>query len=58
VNDFKLKIILSILGGVIFSFIFILLAFALPTKQKEVHQTKHLKKPKNRLESISQSLNK
>jgi hypothetical protein len=33
-NDFQLKLILSILGGVVFSFIFILLAFVLPVHDK------------------------
>ena len=56
-NDFKLKIILSLLGGVVFSFIFILLAFALPVKQKQAPSVKYVK-PKNRLESISHSLKK
>ncbi len=52
-NDFKLKVILSILGGIIFSFIFILLAFALPAdKEKETI----IKKPKGKLEKISHSL--
>ena len=54
-NDFKLKLLLSILGGVVFSFIFILLAFALPIKKKEAT---YVKKPKNKLEIISQSLKK
>lgn len=49
-EDYKLKLILSILGGIVFSFIFILLAFALPSKKPEV-----LKKPANRLEAVSQS---
>ena len=52
-NDFKLKLILSILGGVAFSFIFILLAFALPVKKKEPQQ---IIKPKGKLEIISHSL--
>lgn len=54
-HDFKLKMTLSILGGVVFSFIFILLTFALPVKKKE---TLVLKKPKGKLEIISQSLQK
>jgi len=53
-TDFKLKLILSILGGIVFSFIFILLAFALPVK-KEIT---YIKKPKNKLEIISHSLKK
>ncbi len=51
-NDFKLKLILSMLGGVVFSFIFILLAFALPTKKEEVVITR----PKNLLEQVSHSV--
>ncbi len=53
-NDFKLKLILSILGGVVFSFIFILLTFALPVKKKS--NMVYLKKPKGKLEIISHSL--
>lgn len=52
-NDFKLKLILSILSGIIFSFIFIILALALPTKEKaEII----IKKPKGKLEQVSESL--
>jgi len=51
-EDFKLKVILSILGGVVFSLIFILLAFVLPLdKQKTT-----IKAPKNKLEQVSESL--
>ncbi len=35
-KDFKLKMILSILSGVIFSFVFIILALSLPVKDKNV----------------------
>ena len=52
-DDFKLKVVLSILGGIVFSFIFILLAFVLPPDQKEIQI---IKKPKGKLEQISQSL--
>ena len=52
-NDFKLKLILSILGGIVFSFVFILLAFAVPVEE-EVTYT--IVKPKGKLEQISQSL--
>lgn len=31
-NDFRMKVILTILTGIIFSFLFILLAFILPTQ--------------------------
>jgi len=54
VSDFKLKLILSSLAGVVFSFIFILLTFALPVKEK---QYTIIKKPQNKLEVISQSFN-
>jgi uncharacterized phage infection (PIP) family protein YhgE len=52
-NDFRLKIILSLLGGILFSFIFILLAFILPLDKKE---PKIIKKPKGKLEQISHAL--
>ena len=52
-NDFKLKLVLSVLAGIIFSFIFILLAFALPLKKK--HDIVSIK-PKGKLEQISHSL--
>jgi len=55
VDDFKLKLLLSGLGGVMFAFIFILLSFALPTKKKSEAFVYH---PKNKLEIISQSLKK
>ena len=51
-NDFKLKLTLSILGGIVFSFIFILLAFVLPAKE-EVQAYKA--KPANKLEEVSRS---
>lgn len=54
-SDFKLKLILSGLGGIMFAFIFILLSFVLPTKEKQEAYVAH---PKNRLEVISQSLKK
>ena len=50
-KDFKLKLILSILSGIVFSFIFIILAFALPTKQKD----SYIAKPKGMLEKVSQA---
>lgn len=52
-SDFKLKVVLSILGGIVFSFIFILLAFVLPPENKE---TQVIKKPKGKLEQISHAL--
>ncbi|WP_324170708.1 hypothetical protein [Sulfurimonas sp.] len=51
-DDFKLKLILSLLVGVIFSFVFILLSFALPLDNKKVFK----KTPKNTLEKVSHSV--
>ena len=51
-THFKLKLILSLLGGVVFSLIFILLAFVLPAKDKV---EKIIKKPKGALERVSDS---
>jgi len=51
--DFKLKIILSMLLAIVFSFIFILLAFVLPIDKKE---QKIIKRHKGKLEQISDSL--
>lgn len=51
-QDFKLKIILSILSAIVFSFIFILLAFVLPLDKENTTITK----PQNILEAVSQSL--
>ena len=54
-GDYKLKLVLSVLGGIIFSFIFILLAFALPVgKKSDVVQIK----PKGKLEQVSDSVRK
>lgn len=53
-NDEKLKIILAVLSGIVFSFIFILLAFVLPIDEKPVQ--KHKQNPKNHLEKISHEL--
>jgi len=55
VSDFKLKLVLSVLGGVVFSFVFILLAFALPVKKKQEAYSYH---PKGKLETISHSMKK
>ncbi|WP_297440474.1 hypothetical protein [Sulfurimonas sp.] len=52
-SDFKLKVILSLLAGIVFSFVFILLAFALPLNTTE---KKTFVKPKGKLEQISHSL--
>ena len=52
--DFKLKVILSILSAIIFSFVFIFLAFIVPLDKKDPGRVH----PKNKLQHISQSLNK
>jgi len=54
-KEFKLKLVLSILTGVVFSFIFILLAFVLPTSNYKVFSEK---KSHNILKEISKSINK
>ena len=52
-TDFRLKIILSALLALVFSLIFILLAFVLPVDKKEV---KIINNHKGKLEQISDSL--
>jgi hypothetical protein len=55
VRDFKLKLILSVLSGVFFSFIFILLAFALPISDNDnIIEAK----PEGKLGQISHGLRK
>lgn len=51
-DDFKLKLVLATLMGVVFSFIFILLAFVLPSKERVIVE----KKPKGKLEQISHAI--
>ncbi len=51
-DDFKLKLVLAVLTGVVFSFIFIMLAFVLPSKKVIVVD----KKPKGKLEQISHEI--
>lgn len=53
-KDYKLKFILSMLAGIVFSFVFILLAFVLPVKKHE--QIKKL--PQGMLEKVSEQLKK
>jgi len=53
-NDFTLKIVLSILGGIVFSFIFIIIALTVPVKKDK--KVMVVKKPKGKLEIISHSL--
>ena len=52
-NDFKLKVVLAALTGIIFSFVFIILAFVLPAQKDE---PLIIKKPGNILEEVSKSL--
>jgi len=52
-QDFKLKLILSVLAGIVFSFVFILLAFALPIKKDNTFTSI---KPKGKLEQVSHAL--
>jgi len=51
-ENFKLKLVLSLLAGIVFSFVFILLAFAIPVKDKSEEL---IVKPKNKLQEVSQS---
>ena len=51
-GEFKLKLILVIVGGLAFSFVFILLAFAIPLDK----ESGVIKKPKGVLEEVSHSL--
>lgn len=50
-NNFKLKIIVTMLGGIVFSFIFIVLAFVLPTKKHIQYE----KQPTNKLGEVAKS---
>lgn len=54
-KDFKLKLILTILTSIVFSFVFILLAFILPTAKKD---TIVKKAPRGLLEKVSHSAKK
>jgi len=53
-KDFKLKMVITLLGSVIFSFIFIILALMLPTKETK---TVYIKQS-GKLGEISHSLRK
>jgi hypothetical protein len=50
-KDFKLKMIITLLGSIIFSFIFIILALMLPTKENKTVY----KKKSGRVGEISKS---
>jgi hypothetical protein len=52
-DEFKLKIVLSVLGGLIFSLIFILLAFVVPISKEDMAVKK---RSETKLEKISKSL--
>lgn len=52
-KDFKLKLLLSLLTGIVFSFVFIILAFAVPLKESKDYVSA---KPKGKLEQVSQSI--
>ena len=52
-SDFRLKLALSILSAILFSFVFILLAFAVPLDKKE---NVIIKKNTSKLEKISNSI--
>ena len=54
-KEFNLKILVTVLSSIVFSLIFILLAFILPSKN---NQTKFEKKADNVLEEVSRSMNK
>jgi hypothetical protein len=51
-QDYKLKLVLTVLSGIIFAFIFVLLAFVSPIKKE---QQQVIIKPKSTLEKISHS---
>lgn len=57
-DDEKLKIILALLSGIVFSLIFILLAFVLPIHEKAPPQHVTKKAPQTHLEKISQGMKK
>lgn len=54
-NNFKIKLILTVLSSIVFSFIFILLALVLPVENQYV-ETKKI--PKGMLEKVSSAANK
>lgn len=52
-DDEKLKLFLAILGGIVFSLIFVLLAFVLPLKETSVN---NMLQAKQTLEKISKQI--
>jgi len=53
-DDEKLKVVIAILGGIVFGLIFVMLAFVLPIKDSQTAIVK--KAPKSHLEKISHQL--
>ena len=53
-KDYKLKVILTILSAVIFSLIFILLAFVVPVKKKDEVVYKKPESAKTKIQKISE----
>lgn len=53
-NDYRLKLIATLLSAVVFALFFIILAFVVPVKDKPVTFKKY-EKPKSKLEEISKS---
>ncbi len=49
--DERLKLILTLLGGVVFAMLFILLALVIPVKKNKVYKTQE--KPKTMLQKVS-----
>ncbi len=54
-NNFKIKVLFSVLGAILFSFIIILLAFTLPVHQKTQFIPNY---PTGELQHVSQILKK
>jgi len=52
-DDEKLKLILAVLGGIVFSLIFVLLAFVLPLRDNSVNEPLQVE---HSLEKISQGI--
>lgn len=53
-DDEKLKVVIAVLGGVVFGLIFVMLAFVLPIKEPDAKTVK--KAPQSHLEKISHQL--
>ncbi len=55
-QDYKLKLILTILSSLVFACVFVLLAFVSPIKKEQ--NLEYLKKPKSLLEKVSHAAKK